>query len=420
MGKCQSKSPVLEPTSATDAEQAQLHMLRSKPSRASQLMEMTSADVDSQSSKTFSDDDNDNESISSNEYESDEDETRLRVRLYSAASNNGAEWMLEMPKTPVESHRKKLAIPRQPWQTPPPQMADLGSSFPFDAIDPSDDELSEHGQQEDEQNIDITMTMPTTQDTKESQSPLTRSKGIRFISFNNFRLNFKENKPRHELTRCPDNSDILVDVAEDPEFSRENSLMVFVSHCHLASFNGKGKNGTVVSEAHKKNWRSTGPHPDNRENEKFQLLVEAIDLMWKTMAPGMNDCYIWMDYCCLDQNKKPRKEIETQKLSEIMKLCDCILTPIVDHNHEDWEYSSSVIPDWIKDYKSTKFSGENKYESYWQRAWCRLETLYGAHLPLYEKEKSEEIQKERAGKFCGGLEVASKHNLRAHFLYGTK
>jgi hypothetical protein len=50
---------------------------------------------------------------------------------------------------------------------------------------------------------------------------------------------------------------------------------------------------------------------------------------------GMANCYIWLDYGCINQDGDPAGELK--QLDDIVKMCDCILTPIVDKDWESWE-----------------------------------------------------------------------------------
>ncbi len=91
------------------------------------------------------------------------------------------------------------------------------------------------------------------------------------------------------IPRFPENQDITVDSAS---IDRRTSLVVFKSHCWLRGYPG--------AEGY-----DTRPHPDNVHNEKFALMVKGIEMIWKRFAPGMTECYVWIDYGCINQDGDP-------------------------------------------------------------------------------------------------------------------
>jgi hypothetical protein len=250
---------------------------------------------------------------------------------------------------------------------------------------------------------------------------------LKVISFNNFRLDFSNYKPRTEIPRgCPNNSSILLDIKNDPKFDRSTSLIIYISHVYLAGFDGKDTNNhnKIVSEDHILNWRNDTnlPHPDNKDNNKFELIIKGIDFLIQTQGSKFDSCYLWLDYTCLDQTKDTQLELESiGGLKEVMSYCDCIFTPIVDKDHASWQYShnKNLHTNWLNDYRSDLFLGNNIYKSYMKRAWCNLEMLYGYYLPLW-KTGDRKYDDERCNLSSGGLNIAAKHGLRAHFIYGTK
>lgn len=336
---------------------------------------------------------------------------------------------------------------------------------------------------------------------------------LNFINFNDFRLDFKNRCPRTAIPRggTIECDDLLCDISKEPKFDRSRTLLIFVSHMYmneedvdvekilseqqqveeaLGHVSGhahgpecKQKNKSqdknkdqgvsdsstvdVPEETKEESFNSTSTstnisrYVDNSHHHKFQLIVNAVNLLW-TMAKGMQDCYIWMDYCCLDQGpismpsaahangvsgvkmgSTTEELLRIGGLKRIMSYCDCVLTPVVDHNYSSWEYQSRSQPNWLIDYRSEQFqcaaaaaqtttdtgatvvmvgnsnSSRNRSQSYLQRAWCRLEMLYAANLPLKESI-SAAAEEERVARLSGGLYVAAKHGIRAHFIYGSK
>ena len=191
---------------------------------------------------------------------------------------------------------------------------------------------------------------------------------------------------------------------------RENAVVIFVSHCWIAGFDGRDGDGNVIDEFIVKNWRGY-PHPDTKENDKFKLEKEAIKSVWKNLAPGMQKCYIWHDFSCMDQNGNPAGELK--QLDKIVEACDCILTPVVDLKHEEWEYPSAWAETFTQ-YAASGFSLNGGKFSYTNRPWCRVEMLYAANIPLSAENGN------RLDRFAHGLKTAQGNNMRPHLLYGTK
>ena len=184
-------------------------------------------------------------------------------------------------------------------------------------------------------------------------------------------------------------------------------FIVFVSQCWMAGWSGRDdKTGSVIDQKTADEWRGY-PHPDNKSNDKFRLEVDGIEKLIKTMAPGTKT-YLWHDFSCMDQNGNPAGELK--QLDKIVEMSDCIFTPIVDLDHaRDWQYPDGWS-NYFTEYEAKLFS-VGKY-AYVNRAWCRVEMLYAANIPLNDQA--------RATLFRAGLQIAVTRNLRPHYLYGDK
>jgi hypothetical protein len=196
--------------------------------------------------------------------------------------------------------------------------------------------------------------------------------------------------------RFPDNQDIVTNLSD---VDRSDAFVVFISHCWLRGWYGaEGWDGKA--------------HPDNAAHEKHKLVVEGVQKAWKMLAPGMRTCYIWLDFGCINQDGDPAGELK--QLDEIVRACDCIFTPIVDHKWKTWESNLTNIKCWYDDYKAPAWcDGEHAYKN---RAWCRMEMLYAANIDLLEEEGNEA----RRQRFAAGLKSAAERNYRPHLLYGTR
>jgi hypothetical protein len=215
----------------------------------------------------------------------------------------------------------------------------------------------------------------------ESSSVLVSSAGFQPIRFINF-MAFKE---LTAFPRYPDNNEIVIDY-ENVILRREISLIVFISHRWLSEL-----------------------HPDNKIGDKFELCSEGIEKMWKTFAPGMEECYVWCEYGCLDQNKDPAGELK--RLDKIMEICDCIFTPICDKEHDRWELPRNIHI-FVEAYNSEAWNGNKS--SYLNRGWCRVEMFYATNIPLVEDDT------ERKHKMKAQFLLYRMQGRRPHLLYGNK
>ncbi len=143
------------------------------------------------------------------------------------------------------------------------------------------------------------------------------------------------------------------------------SLIIFISHCWLRGWSGaEGWDGR--------------PHPDNANGDKFKLCVDGIRFIKQNMAPGMEKCYIWLDFGCIDQDGNPAGELKM--LDKIVEISDCIFTPIYDPDPTSWKLPP-FINNIYKEYNSPAWIGTP--HSYLNRGWCRVEMFYAANIPLF-------------------------------------
>lgn len=205
-------------------------------------------------------------------------------------------------------------------------------------------------------------------------------------------INYNDLVKFTQLPRYPDNANICVDVNT---IDRSNSMLVYVSHNWLRS--GSNASGWMTKQ-----------HPDNLKHDKHQLIVKGIEKL-KLLAPGMKDCYVWIDYCCINQNVDPA--LELIQLDKIITACDVLLTPIVDDEWDKWQFPR-IINNWYTQYKAKSWNdGEHAFLN---RSWCRLEMMYSANIPLHEDAKARE------DKFASGIHHAIKSHRRPHYIFGTK
>jgi hypothetical protein len=207
---------------------------------------------------------------------------------------------------------------------------------------------------------------------------------IRLIDLEDFRRH--DSFPRH-----PNNKDMCVNLTE---VNREESLIVFISHCWLRGWSGA------------EGWdAATCPHPDSSGHDKHKLCVSGITKLKDQLAPGMTKCYVWLDFGCMDQDGNPAGELK--QLDEIVRCCDCIFTPI----HGMAEMSDTIY-DYYRDYKAAAWNAP--LYGYTSRGWCRVEMFYAANIPLAIGSAH------RLSKLRAALKFHTSRGVRPHLLYGTR
>lgn len=208
-------------------------------------------------------------------------------------------------------------------------------------------------------------------------------------------INWEHLKEKPMFPRFPEDKDLTVLL---DQVDVENSFIIFISHCWLRGWSGaEGWDGR--------------PHPDNASHGKWFLCKEAITKTIKTQAPGMKSTYVWIDYGCINQDGNPAGELK--QLDAIMKVSDVMLTPIWDPQHRQWNKPAS-IGNWLLDYKAQGF--QHDVQGYVNRAWCRMEMYFAAHVPLSDVQ----ILKCENDLFAAGTKTAISLRRRPHILYGSK
>lgn len=201
---------------------------------------------------------------------------------------------------------------------------------------------------------------------------------IRFWDFSKF-----ENLT--QFPRFPNEDDGII---APNDIDTNNSFIIFISH----------------------SWCHDNNDVDTKDNDILKLCQKGIALLRKHCAKAFNKCYIWMDYCCLNQDKSPAKSIT--HLNEIIMLCDCLFTPLFDPQFCTWNLHFKSPKGIINDYLASSWKGNRS--SYLTRSWCCLEMLYGATIPLGKAS----MQKKSSFNNTFSLMLETKR--RPHFIYGSK
>lgn len=103
-------------------------------------------------------------------------------------------------------------------------------------------------------------------------------------------------------------STILIPIAS---IDLEEGILIFISHRGVSSSDG-----------------SSIPLPDTPGNDKFKLVVEAIDKILSALAPRIKNCYIWIDCVCSPSSSST--SIIVPPYDILFPIVDIILTPMFD------------------------------------------------------------------------------------------
>lgn len=165
------------------------------------------------------------------------------------------------------------------------------------------------------------------------------------------------------LKRVPDfsSSDITVDsniTVDANSIDRENSFVVYVSRA------GERKNLSAEFK-----------------NDLFKLCAQGLNKI-KQQLPTL-EVYLWLDYGCMNLDNTAIFD----EFDRVMQWCDCIFTPIVEDT-----------------------------DMYFEQAWCRMETVFGAIVPINSNTAGElKISWKNSM-----VECTNQGQLRPHFMFSMK
>ena len=118
------------------------------------------------------------------------------------------------------------------------------------------------------------------------------------------------------------------------------------------------------------------PHPDNVNNDKYKLCVSGIQRIYDEMIDKsrIKGCFLWVDFSCIDQDLHQLISIDYKNMEEIMKVSDCIFTPVVNKASHNLVQTKAGL---LKDYKALDWTGsELSNRGYLKRGWCLMEMYY--------------------------------------------
>lgn len=171
------------------------------------------------------------------------------------------------------------------------------------------------------------------------------------------------------------------------DVNAESSLIVFVSHRGVSC--EQGESSAALSR----------PLPDTCGNDKFHLLIEAVEKVMTDMTSGFTECYLWIDCVCRDPSDPGLIPYE-----EIFEVVDITLTPMFDPSVGD-----VTLNDYIYEARPWGYGPDG----YINRSWCRLEMLFSTAIAPRENNET------RKAKLSETFVHIFDRNYRPHLLYGS-
>lgn len=202
---------------------------------------------------------------------------------------------------------------------------------------------------------------------------------VRFISYHNF-------CSLGHFPRFPENEELVIHLSVD---DISNAFIVFVSRCWIPGDGEENRSQT-----------------DRKHRDQYQLCVNGVKELHHRYATNVTNCFIWLDFCCLNQEYFPASELVN--LEKIMSYCDVLLTPIIDEDFKAIPLRTQIL----KYYKAHYFC-DSKY-GYLNSSWNRLELLCNSctKISLFTQNKLRH--------FHGELKYIIEQRKRPHFLMTTK
>ena len=148
------------------------------------------------------------------------------------------------------------------------------------------------------------------------------------------------------IPRSDDN--VTVPVGELPT----NARSVFISHRWIRPW---PKQKDCVANGHE--WAGHA-HPDDAEGTQLALIRDGCRELAKAMGWDESQIYCWIDFCCIEQDDKPRKTAGIESLLGYMAACDAVLIPCSEVPPSEGKTVDEAIPG-----------------GYGERGWARLESM---------------------------------------------
>ncbi len=193
------------------------------------------------------------------------------------------------------------------------------------------------------------------------------------------------------------------------EFKTFGTLPLFDIKNKLVNHDAIDMNNSVVIFISHQWLRPSANVPDTPDHTKYKLIIDAVESIMKNFTI-MKQCYLWIDYSCLNQNKLSSDYKMIDKiLLKAIGCCDIFLTIICDDSSNDMKLPTNSKNKWDPDYYKSE-----GLKNYCSRAWVRMEMMISSNLLLKSNKP------ERLAMFKHGVAAVMKIGYRPHLLYGSR
>ena len=138
-------------------------------------------------------------------------------------------------------------------------------------------------------------------------------------------------------------------VTQDIEDVPDDAILCMVTHKWVRPWHDKAD-----CEKHSHQWAGR-PHPDNDSGAKHMLVCKAAERLCREKGWDMRKLYLWVDYCCIEQDNIRLRTKGVKSMLGYIAACDCLLIPSMELPPEGATSTNRVL-------------GGN-------RSWFQLETM---------------------------------------------
>jgi hypothetical protein len=149
--------------------------------------------------------------------------------------------------------------------------------------------------------------------------------------------------------RLPRSSDR---VTQEVSALPSNRNLVYISHRWL-------RPGPTQEEHESHGYRWAGhSHPDDEAGSKHKIICAGIQKLAEMKAWSLNAVYLWIDFCCVEQDDVGLLQEGVASIKGYIAMCDAMLIPSPQELSEEDGRMVHMIPG-----------------GYGERAWTRLESM---------------------------------------------
>jgi hypothetical protein len=152
-----------------------------------------------------------------------------------------------------------------------------------------------------------------------------------------------------EFGKLPRSSD---NVTQEASLVPGTAKLIFISHRWLRPWTTQQK-----CEEERHVWAGMA-HPDDHAGSKHELICAAIPELARQKAWSLDEVFLWLDFCCVEQDDTHLLQEGVKSLRGYISICDAVLIPSPNAPALDGEKTVDQI------------AGE-----YGLRAWTRLESM---------------------------------------------